>query len=191
MARVRDSGMPPREQWESYFDAQGVLEALGCRALDGDVLEFGCGYGTFAIPAARRTQGAVFALDLDPHMVAATADRARGAGLTNVRAEQRDFVAAGSGRPSRSVSYALLLNILHLEDPLTLLRETHRVLAPGGAAGVIHWRGDVATPRGPPLAVRPDPAQCQAWALEAGFSGASARELRGAPWHWGLVLARA
>ncbi|HET9330517.1 MAG TPA: class I SAM-dependent methyltransferase, partial [Steroidobacteraceae bacterium] len=90
MARIRDSGVPEQERWESFFEAGAVLDALGCRALTGDVVEFGCGYGTFAIPAARRTSGTVFALDIDPLMVAATAARAGGAGLRNVSAVQRD-----------------------------------------------------------------------------------------------------
>ncbi|HYM28657.1 MAG TPA: class I SAM-dependent methyltransferase [Steroidobacteraceae bacterium] len=188
MAKIRDSGVPAQELWESFFDPGAILDALGCRALSGDVVEFGCGYGTFAIPAARRTSGTVFALDIDPLMVAATAARAAGAGLANVSAQQRDFVAAGSGRPAHSVSCALLLNILHLEDPLILLREARRVLQPGGTVGVIHWRRDVATPRGPPLGIRPDPAQCREWALQAGFAHVRACELAAAPWHWGLVL---
>lgn len=188
MAKIRNSGVPGQELWESFFDAGAILDALGCYALTGDVVEFGCGYGTFAIPAARRTSGTVFALDIDPLMVAATAARAAGAGLTNVSALQRDFVTAGSGRPAGSVRCALLLNILHLEDPLRLLREARRVLQPGGTAGVIHWRRDVATPRGPPLDIRPDPQQCGEWALQAGFARVRACELSAAPWHWGLAL---
>ncbi len=45
--------MPAAEQWESYFDPAGILKSLGCRGLNGDVVEFGCGYGTFTIPAAQ------------------------------------------------------------------------------------------------------------------------------------------
>ena len=190
MPRVRDSGVPAQEQWEGYFDPPGILDALGCRNLCGDVVEFGCGYGTFAIPAARRTSGTVVALDIDPAMVAATAQRAAREGLTNLIAQQRDFVAAGCGQPARSVRFALLLNILHLEEPLTLLREAHRVLRPDGAVGVIHWNRDARTPRGPPLEIRPSPADCRQWAAAAGFGRAEQRVLPGTPWHWGMVLDR-
>ena len=85
--------MPAVEQWESYFDAAGIVESLGCRHLTGEVVEFGCGYGTFTIPAAQRTTGTVHALDIDPLMVAATVARTSQAGLRNVMVEQRDFVA--------------------------------------------------------------------------------------------------
>ena len=161
MTRGRDSGMPPAEQWESYFDAAGIPEALGCSHIAGDAIEFGCGYGTFTIPAAHRTAGTVYALDIDPQMVTATAARVTQSGLHNVVVEQRDFVADGCGRATGSMSLAMLFNILHLEDPASLLKETRRAVRPGGRIGVIHWIHDVHTPRGPPLSIRPRPAQCQ------------------------------
>ena len=95
MNKGRDSGMPAVEQWESYFDAAGVLESLGCRRWSGDAIEFGCGYGTFTIAAARRILGTFFALDIDPHMVAGTAARVLQTNLKNVVVEQRDFVTQG------------------------------------------------------------------------------------------------
>jgi SAM-dependent methyltransferase len=190
MAKVRESEVPAQELWESFFDAPAILDALGCRDLTGDVVEFGCGYGTFAIPAARRVSGTVFALDIDPLMVAATAARAAREGVANVVAQEWDFIAAGSGRPAHSVRFAMLFNILHLEEPLTLLREAHRILRPDGAVGLIHWNRDATTPRGPPLEMRPDPEQCRQWALEAGFGWVEMRGLPGAPWHFGMVLER-
>ena len=72
MAKVRDSGMPLREQWESFFDPPGILDALDCKDLSGDIVELGCGYGTFTAAAAERTSATVYALDIDPIMVAAT-----------------------------------------------------------------------------------------------------------------------
>src|SRR5579863_9233398 len=118
--------MPAVEQWESYFDAAGVLDSLGCREAIGDVVEFGCGYGTFTIPLAQRTVGWVFALDIDPLMVATTTERVQHARLKNVIVEHRDFVAQGCGRESESASWALLFDILHIEDPINLLKEARR-----------------------------------------------------------------
>jgi ribosomal protein L11 methylase PrmA len=99
VAKGRDSGMPSAEQWEAFFQPGGILEALGCVCMSGDVVEFGCGYGTFTVAAASRVSGIVYATDIDPLMIGATITRASQAGLRNVIAEQRDFVSEGCGRP--------------------------------------------------------------------------------------------
>ena len=188
MAKGRDSGMPPTEQWESYFDIPGILRALGCGDLPGDVIELGCGYGSFTLEAARRIMGTVYTFDIDPLMVAATSARARAAGLHNVIVAERDFLEAGCGQPDGSASFAMLFNILHIEDPVSLLREARRVLCGGGIAGVIHWKHDANTPRGPALEIRPKPEQIRLWASEAGFQRAKITDLPGSPWHFGMTL---
>ena len=190
MPKGRDSGMPPVEQWDDFFQADATLEALGCDRLSGDVAEFGCGYGTFTIAAARRVAGVVYAMDIDPLMVSATIARASRAGLRNVVVEQRDFVSDGCGRPDESMSYVMLFNILHIEDPLSLLREALRVVRVGGIVSVIHWRRDIETPRGPPVEIRPRSAQCRAWAEEAGLQCLMSPDLPGSPWHWGMMCKR-
>jgi SAM-dependent methyltransferase len=190
VAKGRDTGMPPKRLWESFFDAGAVLDALGCHEVDGDAVDFGCGYGTFVLAAAPRVSGTVYGLDIDPAMVKATAERASKTAAHNVVVEQRDFVTTGSGRPDGSVGFAMLFNILHVEDPVGLLREAHRILHDQGTAAVIHWRHDVETPRGPPLDIRPRPEQCAGWAQRAGFRSRGVYDLPNSPWHWGMPLER-
>jgi len=185
MAKGRESGMPAAGYWDTFFDPECVLGALG---VGGNVVEFGCGYGTFTVPAAKRTTGTVHALDIDPGMVAETARRAAEAGLANVRAERRDFIADGSG--VTGADFALLFNILHIEDPVGLLREAYRSLKPGGMSGVIHWNHDPATPRGPSMDIRPKPEQCRAWAEAAGFEVVRDEPLACCPHHYGAVIRR-
>jgi SAM-dependent methyltransferase len=190
MSKGRDSGMPAVQLWESFFDAAGIVESLVCEDFGGDAIEFGCGYGTFTIAAARRVLGTLYALDIDPLMVEATAARVSLAGLKNVIVEQRDFVSLGCGREAESAGLALLFNILHIEHPVDLFKEAYRVLRPGGMVGIIHWNYDPLTPRGPPLDIRPKPTQCRAWGEEAGLRWLRDKELPRSPWHWGMVLQR-
>ena len=183
--------MPCVEVWDRFFDPDAILDALGCLRVSGDAVEFGCGFGTFTTAAARRVSGTVYALDIDPAMVQATAARAAVARAGNIVVEQRDFVTAGSGRPGGSAAFAMLFNILHIEDPIALLREARRILRSGGSAAVIHWRHDIDTPRGPRLDIRPRPEQCAAWAEQAGFRSQGVRDLPNSPWHWGMLLEQA
>jgi ubiquinone/menaquinone biosynthesis C-methylase UbiE len=188
MPKARESGMPDPASWETFFNPTCIVSKLDCRG--GDVVEFGCGYGLFTVPAAWSVSGTVFALDIDPQMVAATAQRAAEAGQNNVAAELRDFIADGCGRPDESAAHTMLYNILHVEEPDRLLREAFRVLTPGGTVGIIHWKSDPATPRGPSLAIRPTPAQCRGWAEAAGFRFIREEDLCCCSWHWGLMMER-
>lgn len=185
--RLRESGMPALDYWETLLDVQGILDAFGFAAPTGDVVELGCGYGTFTLPLARRIGGSVHALDIDPEMVALTACRATEAAIGNIRATVRDVVIDGFGRPPGSCDAALLFNILHAEQPVALMRAAAEVVRPGGLVAVIHWRSDVPTPRGPGLEIRPRPEQIVAWAAEAGLVPASAPFML-PPWHYGVAF---
>jgi SAM-dependent methyltransferase len=188
----RESGMPDEAYWASFFQPEGILDRVlvtpgGCYNL----VEFGCGYGTFSLPAAKRTRGMVTALDIEPVMVELVAERAKAEGLLNVKAEIRDFVQHGTGVPDGSQGHAMVFNLLHIEDPLALLNEAYRTLRPGAALSVIHWRSDIETPRGPPLAIRPKPEQCAAWLSNAGFDSVVQVDLGpSAPYHFGLLAQR-
>jgi SAM-dependent methyltransferase len=186
MAKGRESGMPEAAYWETFFNPDCIVSKLDCAG--GDVVEFGCGYGHFTVPAARLVSGSVYALDIDPKMVAATKSRASSAGCSNVITQERDFLADGCGRPECSASYAMLFNILHIAEARELLRETYRVLASGGKVGAIHWKLDESTPRGPSISIRPRPEQCREWAQRAGFQFVRTEDLCCCSWHWGMVL---
>ncbi len=187
--KVRDSGMPEQTYWESLFDVEGVLDEMGVGPQTGDVAELGCGYGTFTLPTALRINGTLHAFDIEAEMIALTRARAANAGVGNIRLELRDVVADGFGLPAASVDAVLLFNILHLENPLNLLRQAALIVRPGGRVVAIHWRSDLATPRGPALPVRPRPEQIAEWASAVGLAPAPARLLP--PWHFGIALTKA
>ena len=180
--------MPEENVWAGFFDPELVLARLGLTSACRDLAEFGCGYGTFSIPAARIVAGTVHALDIEPEMLAATKVKAEAAGLDNVRTSLRDFIMDGSGRAASSVDYAMLFNILHVECPDVLLREAFRVLSPGGKLGIVHWNYDPNTPRGPSLEIRPRPEHCRQWAEQAGFRLLEPGIIDLPPYHYGMVL---
>lgn len=190
--KIRESGMPEEGAWESFFDAGAAIEKLvGAEGAAGDVVEFGCGYGTFTIPAALHTRGIVTALDIEPSMIDRTKHRCSDQALSNVRAEVRDFIAHGTGLGDGSQAHAMIFNLLHLDQPVALLKEAYRVLRDGGKLSVIHWRSDIPTPRGPSLAIRPAPDQCRKWIAEAGFRDVEAVDLESyCTYHFGFIATR-
>ena len=188
----RESGMPEESYWQSFYDADCIVAKLDCtKAGTESIAEFGCGYGTFTFPAARRTSGVVHTFDIEPDLVALVQGRAREAGLSNVRAEVRDFVAQDTGLPDVSMDHAMIYNLLHLEDPVRLLKEAFRILKPGGVVSIMHWKYDPATPRGPAMDIRPRPEQCRAWAEAAGFLFLRDQDFSECcQHHYGLLLVR-
>ena len=130
--KVRDSGMPDEEMWSEFFDPEKILCTFGLDKGVNDIVEFGCGYGTFTLAAAKLVTGVVHALDIEPEMMDVVNEKCRQSGVENVRAMIRDFVTEGSGLPSDSVDAALLFNILHHEEPVTLMKEALRILKPAG-----------------------------------------------------------
>lgn len=175
--RVRDSGMPDEDYWESLFDVPAVLARLRLAEFH-NVAEFGCGYGTFTEPLARLIDGRLYAFDIDPVMVERTRARCRD---LPVHCEERDVLSLGFGI---SVDAVLLFNILHCQEPVALLQLAADALHQEGRVVAIHWQY-AKTPRGPSLDVRPKPHQIAEWAECAGLT------LDGGiidlpPWHFGM-----
>ncbi len=188
--KVRESGMPEEAYWETLFDVPLILDRLGIDARLRNVVEFGCGYGTFTIPVAKRISGMLTTFDIDPAMVERTRQRAVVAGAYNVVYVVRDVFAEGFGGEAESKDACLLFNILHCEEPVKLLAEAARVVRPGGGVLVIHWRYDAATPRGPSMEIRPRPEQIGEWAAQTGLLKPDGLMIDLPPWHYGYRLRR-
>jgi len=184
--KVRESGMPEQDQWESYFDQPAILTKLGLTDATHNVVEFGSGYGTFTNTGAEIVSGTVFALDIEPSLLCASEVRAKSLKLTNIEYIVRDFVSDGSGLPDGVADYAMLFNILHTDEPVELLCEALRNVRPAGRIGVIHWNYDPETPRGPPMEIRPRPRDCERWAEAAGLNCGRVIDLP--PYHYGYLL---
>ncbi|MEX2044697.1 MAG: class I SAM-dependent methyltransferase [Opitutus sp.] len=186
--KLRDSGMPERDYWETLLDVPLILDRFGFGSDTGDVAELGCGYGTFTVPLARRIRGTIHAFDIEAGMVEATRQRAMSAGIQNVRTARRDVLADGFGLAEDSCDACLLFNILHGESPVDLLREAGRIVRPGGSVSVIHWRSDIITPRGPAADIRPKPEKILQWTALSGNLVAGQAVFLLPPWHYGVRL---
>jgi len=188
--KLRESGMPEESYWASLLDVELILDRLEIDGRLRNVIELGCGYGTFTIPVARRISGVLTTFDIDEAMVERTRKRAIEAGVSNVLYVVGDVFADGFGGEAGGKDACLLFNILHCEDPLRLLQEAARVVRPAGLVPVIHWRHDPATPRGPSMEIRPRPEQIMAWAKRAGLVATPSPVLDLPPWHYGIRFNR-
>lgn len=186
--KTRESGMPDMVTWEGFFDPGSILRKLDLNPGDRDVVDFGCGYGTFSLAAARIATGTIFALDIEPDMVETTTRRAGEEGLSNVKDFLLDFAEQGTGLSDRSIDFAMIFNILHAGFPELLLNEASRILTSRGRPAVIHWIYDPDTPRGPPMEIRLKPEECIDLASESGFDLLHSGVIDLPPYHFGMVF---
>lgn len=184
--KTRQSGMPSEEMWQGFFDPTTTLRKLGLTEDCECVVDFGCGYGTFSLPAATIVRGTVHAIDIDPNMVAAMQWKSQG--FPNIHVTLRDFVESGCGLKDASADYVMLFNILHAEESAALLNEAMRVLKDGGRLAVMHWNYDAATPRGPSMDIRLRPESCLELVANAGFMVGPLIDLP--PYHYGFISRR-
>jgi ubiquinone/menaquinone biosynthesis C-methylase UbiE len=96
------------------------------------ILDFGCGPGSYTLVAAERVgpNGKIYALDILPVALEYVQDGAFKQGLNNIETLQADSTVP---LPDASVNFVFLFDIFHLLDrPEQVLEELQRVLIPGG-----------------------------------------------------------
>jgi len=108
--KLKESGMPEEEMWKEFFEPDKILKILGIDKHIVNAVDFGCGYGTFTIPIAKRISGKIYALDIEPKMIKETQRKAREHRLRNVKVMLRDFMSDGSGLKDKSMDYVILFN---------------------------------------------------------------------------------
>ncbi|MHA2603360.1 MAG: class I SAM-dependent methyltransferase [Candidatus Thorarchaeota archaeon SMTZ1-83] len=97
-----------------------------------NVLDYGCGIGSYTIPAARLIgeAGRVYALDIHPLAIKRVMKRAKNEGLSNIVTIQSDLA---TGLPENHLDFALLIDVYTwVDDKIGLLEEIHRILRPSG-----------------------------------------------------------
>lgn len=185
--KIRDSGMPDEKIWNSFFDTGFVLSEMQVNAQVNHLVEIGCGYGTFTIPASRIIGGKVYAFDIEQEMVERLEQKIHLHKIENIIVANRDVLSQTTGLEDNSMDYVMLFNILHHDSPADLFNEAYRILKPGGKIGIIHWRSDVETPRGPELDIRPKPEQILHW-IDRTRYGILNNPFVLQPYHYGMII---
>jgi len=97
-----------------------------------NILDYGCGPGSYTTVAARLvgSSGKVYALDIHPLAIQQVQKIAAKKGLTNIITILSD---CATGLPDEIIDVVLLFDTLHdLSEPDKILAELHRVLKPDG-----------------------------------------------------------
>ena len=108
-----------------------ILRQMGLQR-GQSMLDYGCGIGSFAIPAAKivGNYGVIYALDIHPLAIRTVQQRVKKKEISNIKTilSSRD-----TGLPDECVDTVLLYDVLQMiSDKEELLKELHRVLKSGG-----------------------------------------------------------
>lgn len=187
--KYRESGMPDEQMWNTFFNPSQILTQLDINEHIHTLLDIGCGYGTFLIPAAKLVKGKVIGIDIDNDMIKICKEKAQKHGINNIALLHGDisteFIIKDLEQYRGEIDYISLFNILHCEEPFDLLSTSFRILNRNGKIGVIHWKYE-NTPRGPSMDIRPTPEMIKNYALIVGFVLNKVVELP--PYHYGMVF---
>jgi len=187
--KYRESGMPNEQLWNTFFDFQLIFNQMGISKEIRTLIDIGCGYGTFLIPSAKIIAGTVIGIDIENEMIEACKMKIQEQNIKNVSLICGDISTQNTIKHLEkyigSIDYITLFNILHCEEPLTLLKNVYNIIDNKGKIGVIHWKYE-NTPRGPSMEIRPTYETIINWATKAGFSLERYVELP--PYHYGLVF---
>lgn len=115
-----------RKQWDRYNLVR-----------DGfTFLDYGCGTGDFTVPAAEMvtSEGQVYALDYFPRQLEIVRDKAKKAGLKNIKTI---LSRKNTGLPDESVDVIWMCDVLHeIKERRQVIKEAHRVLKKKGTLAI-------------------------------------------------------
>jgi precorrin-6B methylase 2 len=138
---------PERDAWQM---PDRVIEALALRPTDS-VADIGAGTGYMAVRFARQLKGGtVLAVDIEPNMVKHIAERAKAAGIDNLRVVEGS--AASPNLPD-TVDVIFLLNTYHHIDARPdYFKRLRTSLKSGGRVAIVEYRPE--SPAGAPKHMR-------------------------------------
>ncbi len=125
MFKVRDAFSQP----EQFLKETGMKE--------GDkILDYGCGPGSFVIPAAEIVgeKGKVYAVDIHPRAIKVVAKKAEKKGLGNIETIK---TSCETGLKKNSIDIVIMYDVIHmLKESENILTEMQRVLKKDGLLSV-------------------------------------------------------
>lgn len=138
---------PERDKWQM---PDRIVEVLALRPTDR-VADIGAGTGYMAVRFAHTLKdGTVFAVDIEPNMVKHMAERARAAGIANLRGIIGSETSPNLPEP---VDVVFLLNVYHhIDKRPDYFKRLRSSLTPGGRVAIVDFRPDA--PAGAPKHMR-------------------------------------
>jgi SAM-dependent methyltransferase len=154
---------PARDAWQKPHE---VIEALAPKP-DAIVADIGAGTGYFSARLARMLpKGKVYAVDVEPDMVAYLGARAEREGLRNLLPVRASGAQANLPEP---VDLVLLVDVYHhIGERSRYFERLKNRLKAGGRVAIIDFRLDAKD--GPPRAARIPPRQVKAEMALAGYA---------------------
>jgi cyclopropane fatty-acyl-phospholipid synthase-like methyltransferase len=153
---------PKRDAWQM---PSRVIDALGLRA-GMSVADIGAGTGYFSMRLAKVSPAlTVYAVDIEPKMVAHLTQRAAGEHLKNVTS-----VLASPTTPNipKPVDVVLIVDTYHhIGNRAAYFRAMRKSLNPSGQIAIVDFKKD--SPEGPPVEFRFTAEQIIAEMKEAGY----------------------
>ena len=133
------------------------------------MIDIGAGTGFFALLFSKKMKkGTVYACDISDELLAWMNDNLPVASKGIVIPVKMEETAVPL--PDGTADLVYMINLHHeLEEPLTILKESRRLLRKGGKLMIIDWKKK-ETPEGPPLEIRVTEETIEDHMLASSFS---------------------
>lgn len=132
------------------------------------ILDVGAGSGYLTIPAAKQTDGTVYALDMDSRMLNVIGSKAKTEDIKNIQLTQGSIDSIPLADDSVDIVLASL--ILHEVGPLApAIMQMSRVIKTEGYFLCIEYEKEKSAVKGPPIHIRISSAEMEEQLISAGF----------------------
>lgn len=145
-----------------------VIELLEIKSQDR-IADLGAGNGYFTVPMAHKTDKEVYAVDIEPKMLALLKEHAAEENATNI--EYFEGSLEEIPLKDHSAEKALIAFVTHeVPNVVKMMKELKRIVVPGGKVLILEW-DVVDSEMGPPIHERIPSQQLQKQFDENGLKG--------------------